>query len=224
MRTLRTVCLISVAIVCLLTGARSGGAKTWDEVLYVAKDLTGLRYLRGGSTTFGTVRNSPLHRGCLRGQREQAVGVFFPNRGCFFNLEMRMFILISLLDCRAFERRPDRGVPAGRECQTGPGMDAAVHTDLSLLRSPYGSGLVLQITYRGSGRRYRGVDRRHLHCRPWRLPARQPRPPGLPPWARRWRRRTAWVARAALMPPAGHGGPVQMWMTTACCTPIPPPE
>ena len=42
MRTIRTICLISVAIVCLLAGARSGAAKPCDEVLYVALGGTGL--------------------------------------------------------------------------------------------------------------------------------------------------------------------------------------
>ena len=48
MRTVRALCLISLAIVCLLTGAQPGAAKICDEVLYVAKDLTGLRHVWGG--------------------------------------------------------------------------------------------------------------------------------------------------------------------------------
>ena len=40
MRTIRTVWLLSVAIVCLLTGAWPSAAKTWDEILNAALSET----------------------------------------------------------------------------------------------------------------------------------------------------------------------------------------
>ena len=74
MRIARTICVISVAIVCLLAGARSATAKTCDEVWYVA--YTGSSFHDSKFTERG-IMNSAVYamkmlQAAMEGEAEKA--------------------------------------------------------------------------------------------------------------------------------------------------------